>query len=109
MLSERTDEEKNGSDEFFGRCENTKSGSVRTVFVFTNLPRHTEFRAGDLPLLNRGDEIDFSISLKSLKDLRKVCKVEGPYRIISRKLRYVTSRIGYLGLTQYIELEPVSI
>lgn len=82
-------------------------GSVRTVFVFLDLPRHVEYRVMDMPLMDEGAIIEFDTSLRDPRDPKRVRTVSGPYRIQRRVLRYSTSRPGMMGLTQFLELDPV--
>ena len=83
------------------------SGNVRTVFVFTDLPRHIEFRAGELPLLAEGTIVEFNIELKNPRDPKKVRRVEGRHKIVRAVLKYETERASASGLTQYLEWKPV--
>jgi len=81
-------------------------GKIRTVFVFLDLPRHVEYRVGDMPLLPEGTVVEFDTCLRSLNDAKKVRKVSGPYSVSRRVLKYSTSRVGLMGLTQYLEWSP---
>jgi hypothetical protein len=83
-----------------------ESGHVRTIFVFTDLPKHLEYRVGSMALLQEGTEIEFDLSLKNPSDPGKFRKVSGPYVVSRRILRYSTSRAGMMGLTQFLELTP---
>jgi hypothetical protein len=82
-------------------------GNVRTIFVFTDLPVHLEFRAGELPLLGQGTVVEFSVVLKNPRDSRKSRHIEGPYKVHRAVLKYETGRPGLAGLTQYLEWKPV--
>lgn len=84
------------------------SGKVRTVFIFLDLPKHIEFRAGELPLMSEGTEIVFNAVIKNPQDPRRQRKIEGPYRVTRRILKYETGRASLLGLTQYLELDVVN-
>lgn len=81
----------------------SKEGSVRTVFVFLDLPRHIEFRAGDLPLMEEGLVMEFDLSITSPKDPRRTRKIEGKYRVVRRALKFNGNRPGLKGMTQYLE------
>jgi hypothetical protein len=81
-------------------------GNVRTVFVFTDLPVHIEFRAGDLPLLEEKTVLEFDLTIKNPRDPKKTRKIEGPYRVERRILKYETGRESLAGLTQYLEWKP---
>ncbi len=83
------------------------SGNVRTVFIFTDLPRHIEFRAGDFPLLAPETIVMFNAVLKSPRDPTKSRHIEGPYKVQRAVLKYETGRASMAGLTQYIEWKPV--
>jgi hypothetical protein len=78
-------------------------GAVRTVFIFTDLPRHIEFRAGDLPLLAEGTVVEFNVVLKNPRDRTKSRHVEGPHKVQRMVLKFETGRTGLMGLTQYVE------
>lgn len=94
------------SERAFGTQESVGSsseGSVRTVFVFLDLPRHVEFRAGDLPLMEEGLEMEFDLSITSPKDPRKTRKIEGKYKVVRRALKFNGNRPGLKGMTQYLE------
>lgn len=82
-------------------------GNVRTIFVFTNLPVHLEFRAGELPLLGQGTVVEFNVVLKNPRDSTKSRHVEGPYRVVRSVLKYETGRVGMAGLSQFLEWQPV--
>lgn len=82
------------------------SGSVRTIFIFTDLPSHIEFRAGDFPLLASETVVMFNAVLKNPRDPKKSRHIEGPYKVQRAILKYETGRPGMTGLTQYIEWEP---
>ena len=78
-------------------------GLVKTFFVFTDLPKHIEYRALPMPLMPEGVAIRFdTMRLMDPTDQRRVRKVEGGYRILNSRLVYNTS----LGLLQYLELAP---
>lgn len=79
---------------------------MRTVFIFVDLPIHVEFRAADSPLLEEGAVIEFDLVLTDPKNSKRTRKVEGPYEVKTRKLKYSTDRPGFIGLTQYLELTP---
>lgn len=81
----------------------SREGSVRTVFVFLDLPRHVEFRAGDLPLMEEGLEMEFDLSITSPKDPRKTRRIEGKYKVVRRALKFNGNRPGMKGMTQYLE------
>lgn len=85
----------------------SSGGSVRTVFVFLDLPRHIEFQAGELPLIPEGTVVQFDIPVRNPRDTKKTRNVTGPYRVARGVLRYSTSRVGSVGMTQYLEWEPV--
>lgn len=78
-------------------------GSVRTFFVFLDLPKHIEYRAQSMPLLPEGTvlRLDRTV-LRDPSDRRKVRVVEGEHRVMNRRLVYSTTS----GLLQYLELSP---
>ena len=67
---------------------------VRTVFIFRDLPVHREFRAGSLPILSEGTIMEFDLVLTDPADKRRSRKVNGPYRVASRKIMFSTIRQG---------------
>lgn len=81
-------------------------GLVRTFFVFLDAPSHIEFRAHDMPVIPEGTELDFSLRLLHPKDPRRIRLVNGPYRVVRRKLVYSTERPSRKGLSQYLEFSP---
>ena len=83
------------------------SGNVRTVFIFTDLPIHIEFRAGELPILVTGTIVEFNATLKNPRDPTKSRRIEGPHIVRRSVLKYETGRAGLTGLTQYIEWKTV--
>jgi hypothetical protein len=90
------------------RSEASGGGNVRTIFIFTDLPRHIEFRAGELPLLGKGTVVDFNVVIKNPRDSTKSRHVEGPYVVHRAILKYETGRATITGLTQYLEWKPVA-
>lgn len=78
----------------------------RTIVIFTDLPRHIEYRIGDWPILQINDVIDVETSLKNPKDLSRVREVKGKYYVSRRILKYTTKDRNLDGLTQYLELSP---
>jgi len=78
-------------------------GGVRTVFVFLDVPKHVEFRAGDLPLMDVGTQVSFNMTLEDPQDRRRRWKIEGLYRVKKRLLKYENGRPSLSGMTQYIE------
>jgi len=79
------------------------SGNVRTIFIFTDLPIHIEFRAGDFPILDIGVIVEFNATVIDHKDHTKKRRIEGPHRVIRSVLKYETDRPGLSGITQYVE------
>lgn len=80
-------------------------GSVRTFFVFTDLPKHIEYRVHPMPLLPEGTVLRIDrIPLRDPADRRRVRIVEGEHRVMNRRLVYSTSS----GLLQYLELAPAT-
>ncbi len=83
-------------------------GGIRTFFIFLDLPQHLEFRVGEIPLLSEGIELELEIALKHPRNPRKIRRICGKHTIIRRVLKYTTTRSGLMGLSQYLELMPVS-
>jgi len=83
------------------------AGSIRTVIIFTDLPVHLEFRAGNMPLLSPGIELIFDMMTVRDRLKQRSRVIEGTYVVKKRVLRY-GSRPGFQGLTQYLEMEPLS-
>jgi len=79
------------------------AGGVRTFLVFTDLPKHIEYAARPMPVLQDGTVIRFNrMSLRDPSDRRRVRVVEGDYAA-SVRLVYEPS----FGLLQYLELSPL--
>lgn len=81
-------------------------GLVRTFLVFTKLPKHIEFRIKEIPLLSEGTVLEMDIALKNPRNPSKTRRLQGPYRIVKRKLVYSTARPEVMGLSQYLEMVP---
>ncbi len=80
-------------------------GGVRTFFVFTDLPKHVEYRVHPMPLLPEGTILRIDrIPLKDPKDPRRIRVVEGEYCVMNRRLVYSSVMSGLL---QYLELAPL--
>jgi hypothetical protein len=90
----------------FGVFPQMNSGNVRTFFVFTDLPRLIEYRAGEMPLIPSGN-IELDIALKNPKFPNRTVRIKGMYKIVHQKLMYSTVRAGKMGLSQYLELAPL--
>ena len=71
-----------------------------TFFVFLDLPKHVEFRASSVPLLNVGDEVEFDLTIRSLKDPKRSIPISGLHRVERRFLKFGGKRPGF---SQYIE------
>lgn len=80
---------------------------VRTFFVFLDVPRHVEYRVDDMPLLPEGTIVEFSLNVKNPRDPTKSRDINGPYKVIRRKLKYLSDSPGRRGLSQYLEWEPL--
>jgi hypothetical protein len=91
------------TDDVGGEMPQT-NGGVRTYFVFVDLPQHIEFRVTDMPILQKGMEIELDMSLRHPRNIRKVRKIEGVHTVLRRLLKYSTTRASSMGLSQYIEL-----
>lgn len=81
-----------------------QNGGVRTFFVFVDLPQHIEYRAGNLPILRKGSEIEMDTSLRHPRNPKKVRRIHGVYTVVRSVLKYGTTRPSLMGLTQYLEL-----
>lgn len=81
------------------------SSGVRTFFVFLNLPKHLELRAGNLPLLEPGTVLDMDVTVRDPKGPERAWKVQGPHRVVRRLLRFSQKAGSKSGLSQYLELE----
>jgi hypothetical protein len=78
----------------------------RTVVVFTDLPRHIEFRSFSWPLLRVNEEVHIDdLELKNPFDLTKKRKISGVYRISACKYKFSAKKMD--GFTQFLELTPV--
>ena len=80
--------------------------SVRTFFVFTDLPFHYEYRAQNMPLLPKGVLIEFDLDLRDPERRDLMRRVDGPYVVSATKVVYSTKRPSRMGLTQFLELSP---
>lgn len=78
----------------------TTSGCFPTYFVFTDLPKHIEFRTEDLPILKEGMEVDFELNIRNPRDPKKTKRIEGLHVITRIILKYGGKRSGF---TQYVE------
>lgn len=83
------------------------SGSVRTFFVFLDLPTHVEYRVPDMPIMSEGTQIDVEMDVRYPRDPRKMRPLDGPYVVHRRRLIFTTKRRDAMGLSQYLELKPV--
>ena len=81
-------------------------GSVRTFFIFMDLPQHLEFRVANMPLMVVKTEIELGIALKNPRNPRKTLRIQGPYVVTRRVFRYSSTRPSSMGLSQYLELTP---
>src|SRR5580704_15629459 len=63
------------------------SGSVRTIFIFTDLPKHIEFRAGNCPLLNIVITMEFDLLIQNPQE-PKSRKIVGSHIIERIILKY---------------------
>jgi hypothetical protein len=61
----------------------------------------------DFPPIEEREEIEFNLSLKNPRNLKKVRRIQGTYKVKKRKFIYSTDDPAQMGLSQYIELEPV--
>ena len=81
----------------------TPGGAVRTFFVFTDLPKHIEYRVQPMPLIPEGTVIRFErLSLRDPSNRRRVRVVDGEHSVLHRRLVYSPAS----GLLQYLELAP---
>jgi|688.fasta_scaffold1927774_1 hypothetical protein len=76
------------------------SGIFPTYFIFTDLPKHIEFRTENLPILREGMEVDFDLNIKNPRDPKKTKRIEGTHRASRIVLKYGGKRSGF---TQYVE------
>jgi hypothetical protein len=84
------------------------AGCVRTFFVFLDQPKLVEYRVADMPLIDIGTVVEFSLTLHNLR-CSKNTVMNGPYRVKRRILRYSSNRCGRQGLAQYLEWEPYKL
>lgn len=78
-------------------------GSLRTYLIFTDLPKHIEYRVHDMPLMPEKASIRFDrVSLRDPSNPRRVRVVDGDHHVLHRRLVYS----GTSGLLQYLELAP---
>lgn len=84
----------------FRPISQSASGVFPTYFVFVDLPKHIEFRTDDLPILNKGMEMDFDVNIRNPRDPKKVKRIEGNHIASRILLKYGGKRPG---ITQYVE------
>lgn len=102
--------DKEQEEKVLGEVEKTESGLIRTYLVFLDLPVHIEYKVGNFPLLNVGRIIEFDLSLRHLKDPKRIKRVQGPYIIECQRLKYVSDgKPSARGLSQYLEIKPFKI
>jgi hypothetical protein len=77
---------------------------VKTFLIFTDLPKHIEWRVSDFPILQEGESIDFDMNLINPRDTKRTRKISGSYIISRRVLKYSTTKPS--GFSQYLELIP---
>lgn len=83
-------------------------GGVKTFFVFTDLPKHVEYKVHPMPLVPEGTVLRIDrVSLRDPADPRRVRIVEGEHRVVNRRLVYSASST-LSGLLQYLELAPAT-
>ena len=80
------------------------NSGVRTFFIFTDLPQHLEYRAGEMPLIPEWQTITLDLSLRNPRNPTKVRRVQGDYQVSKQILKYSSSDRKRMGLTQYLEL-----
>jgi len=89
-----------GQDHFVQARIPSGSEPVTTFFVFVDLPKHVEFRAPNIPILSEGTVVDFNLTIRSLKDVRKTIPIRGPHTLQRSILTYGGKRPG---LIQFLE------
>ena len=80
---------------------------LRTVIVFTDVPKHIEFRVSDWPLLDEGVVIEMDVELKNPKDPSRVRKIQGEYVVEKKRNKHSSKSGSTNGFTQYLEMGPV--
>lgn len=85
------------------------NSGVRTIFVFTDLPIHYEYRVGLFPLVQSGLVINFSLIISDPKDTKRTRSISGNYIIKNIILKYTNEIPSLKGLTQYLEMEPFNL
>lgn len=61
-----------------------------------------------MPFLHPGTVIEFDAVLRDPQDQKKNRSIEGPYKVLRSVLKYDTKRSGFIGLTQYVEFQPIN-
>ena len=79
-------------------------GSVKTFYVFTDLPRHVEFRVQDMPVLEVGCVVEFDLMVRNPKDTGKTFPIIGAHVVKRRVLKHGGKAPG---LVQFLEWEAV--
>lgn len=90
-------------------CVGSSGGLVRTFLVFLKLPKHVEFRVGDMPILNKGTVLEIDVSIFNPKFRERTVRIRGPHLIERSRLVLSNSKPGLMGLTQYFELSPCDV
>jgi hypothetical protein len=85
-----------------GSLEN--SGVFPTYFIFLDLPKHIEFRSQNLPILSEGLEMDFDLTIRNPRDVRKSKRISGIH-VISRCLLKFGGK--HSGIAQYLEWKSI--
>lgn len=107
QVLEDQNSELNLSDKFESYVvdgSSTTNGSIKTYFVFLDLPRHVEFRVSDMPLLEEGTLMDFDLTIRSLKNPKKTIPIQGTHTLFRRVLKFGGKRPG---LAQFLEWKVV--
>lgn len=85
---------------------NSDPNLIRTIFVFTDVPKHLELRVGNFPLLAEGTLVEFDLSLRNPRNINKTRRISGTYKLTKKILKFSSNTPGKSGLTQYIEWSP---
>ena len=81
--------------------------SIRTYVIFLDIPKHLEIQIDQIPLLQVNDTVEFDLKIKDPRNLDKIWKINGPYLVSKRILKYCSDNSKLSGLTQYLEFKPV--
>ncbi len=79
---------------------------MKTYFIFSTLPKYTEYLVDDFPILPIGTVVSFDLKIRDPKMIFKSKDVKGDFYLV--KTKYIFSNSKRSGLCQYLEWSPVT-